>query len=148
MSTTLLRYFIVSTTIFLAGWFVNGWRLNGEIKEIKAEHAQAALEFQMRARVQEQLWNKKVEAATHEAAKREKALQLDAANARRTTERVRSELADLRGRLPELTEQAVRQYADAASIVFSECTEEYRALAEVADRIDSDRQKLEDAWPE
>ena len=148
MSATLLRYLIVSTALFLAGWFVNGWRLNGEIAELNARHTQAALEFQMRARVQEHTWNRKVEEATHEAAQREQALRADADRARRAADGLRDQLADIRGRLPELTEQAVRQYASAASVVFGECVEEYRALAETADRLDSDRRTLMEAWPE
>jgi hypothetical protein len=34
------RWIILAAGIFLAGWSVNGWRLNGKIEGLKADHAE------------------------------------------------------------------------------------------------------------
>lgn len=78
---------------------------------------------------------------------REKKLQADATAASNAAGKLRDEIAGLRSRIPYLTEQALRAYSDAASVIFAECDAEYTALAKRADEIDSDRQRLEDAWP-
>lgn len=92
-------------------------------------------------------WQAALDAANKRGDERASKLETDAAIARIAADRLRGDLAGLRSRIPQLTEQAVRSYADSASIVLSECISEYRALAEYAGKIDSDRQKLEDAWP-
>lgn len=91
--------------------------------------------------------NDLVAAAEKKGKEREDKLLADATSARSAADRLRDEITGLRARIPYLTEQAVRKYADAASVVFAECNAEYTALAKRADQIDSDRQKLEDAWP-
>lgn len=103
--------------------------------------------FLQSARTKEQGWQNQLSEANDAANKRETKIRADATAARTAAGRLHNDLADLRRKLPQLTEQAVRQYADTASIVFGECTAKYVELAETADRIDSDRQKLEEAWP-
>nr|WP_041296544.1 DUF2514 family protein [Janthinobacterium sp. Marseille] len=106
-----------------------------------------ALVAEKAAREKEASWQSTLKEANDAANKREETIRADATAARAAAGRLHNDLADLRRKLPQLTEQAVRQYADAASVVFGECTAKYVELAETADRIDSDRQKLEDAWP-
>lgn len=132
---------------FCAGWAVNGWRYGEKIATIRQEQAQAQADFTAQARAKEQSLTKQLNKARNEATKRETILRADAGRARTQSDGLRDELAAIRRKLPSLAEQAVRQYADAASVVFGECTAEYTALAEVAGRIDSDRQTLMDAWP-
>lgn len=144
ISRTNIIILVLGITI---GATVNGWRLNGEIKEIKAEHAQAELEFQARARVQEHTWNTKIQEAANAANKREEILRADADRARSAAIGLRGQLADINRRLPELAEQAVRQYAAALGDVFGECTERYTALAEKAGGHASDVQTLMGSWP-
>jgi hypothetical protein len=139
---------LICTVIGIAiGWQVNGWRKDGEISKIQAAHLKAYTEsLQAAADKTYQLQQQKDE-AEHAFQVRQNGLLADAAAARAESVRLRGSLADIRKRLPSLTEQAVRQYADAASVVFGECQERYTELAEQADRIDNDRQKLADAWP-
>lgn len=122
-----------------------------------ADHAtQAALVRQQaqdlrnfnQARSIEQGHQARVQAALTEATTREKQLRTDALLARAAADKLRGTLAQIQRDIPGLTDAAVRRYADAASVVFRECTEEYRALGAVADAIDSDRQTLEQAWPQ
>lgn len=85
--------------------------------------------------------------AQRKANERAKTLETNAANSRLAADRLRNENASIRNSLPSLTEQAVRKYADTASIVLDSCTAEYQSMAEIADRIDNDRRQLEEAWP-
>jgi chromosome segregation ATPase len=99
------------------------------------------------ARAKENALQEQKDEAQRKADEREKKLTADAIAARAAAGRLSGDLAALRRDLPKLTEQAVRQYADTASVVFGECAARYTELAEQADRIDSDRQTLEQAWP-
>lgn len=92
-------------------------------------------------------WQAALDAANKRGDERAKKLETDATAARIAADGLRNDLAGLRSRIPQLTEQAIRSYADSASIVLSECINEYRTLAEQAGRIDNDRSKLEEAWP-
>lgn len=86
--------------------------------------------------------------AQRKANERAKTLETNAANSRLAADRLRNENASIRNSLPRLTEQAVRHYADTASIVLDSCTAEYQSMAAIADRIDNDRRQLEEAWPQ
>jgi hypothetical protein len=41
MNLPLIKYAVLCSGIFIAGWTVNGWRLNSKIDALKAEHATA-----------------------------------------------------------------------------------------------------------
>ena len=49
----LVALFVVG---FVAGWMVNGWRLNAQIEATEAEHAQAIQKAEQEARAKEQAW--------------------------------------------------------------------------------------------
>lgn len=85
--------------------------------------------------------------AKEQANERAKILETNAANSRLAADRLRNENASIRSSLPSLTEQAVRSYSVAASIVLDSCTAEYQSMAGIADKIDNDRRQLEEAWP-
>lgn len=106
-----------------------------------------ALAAEAAARKKEFAWQTTLKEANDAATKREEKIRADATAARAAAGRLYNDLADLRRKLPQLTEQAIRQYADVASDVFGECTARYTELAEAADQLNNDRQKLEDAWP-
>jgi hypothetical protein len=109
-----------------------------QVAAMKAEQANRAKELKLQQTVIE---------AQNAAKKRETKLAADAVAARAESGRLRDTIAGIRAELPSLTADAVRRYADTASVVLSECTERYSGLAAAADRIDSDRKTLEDAWP-
>jgi hypothetical protein len=129
------------------GWTVNGWRKDREISQIEIDRLKAYTENLQKAADKTYQLQLQKDEAERDFQLRHKNLLADAAAARAESGSLRDSLSDLRKRLPSLTEQAVRQYADTASVVFGECQERYTALAEQADRIDNDRQKLTDAWP-
>lgn len=132
---------------FCAGWLANGWRYGEQIATIRQEQAQAQADFTAQARAKEQSHAKQLNEARNEAIKRETLLRADADRARTQSERLRSDIAAIRSSLPSLTREAINAYADAASVVFDDCQRNYQSMAEQADRIDSDRQTLSDAWP-
>lgn len=132
---------------FAAGWSWNGSRHDAEIAEMRAENARRNADAQAQARTKEQALTKQLNEARNEATKRETILRADADRAHKSAGGLRDELAELRSRLPELSADACRERADTIAELFGQCSEHYRSLAEAADRIESERQELIDAWP-
>lgn len=99
------------------------------------------------ARAKEQQQQAQLALALKEANERETKLRVDAAATRVSVDRLRVTIGDIRRSIPGLTAEAVRRYADTASVVLKECADRYTDLAEQADRLDSDRRTLEQAWP-
>jgi hypothetical protein len=60
---------------------------------------------------------------------------------------LRNTVADLRQRVSTASVEAARVAANAALAVFDECTDQYRELAENADRCAADVNTLIEAWP-
>jgi hypothetical protein len=114
---------------------------------LRGEYIAAALVASESARQKEIALNLSVESAKNAAAIREKTLLADAGRSRAAADRLRDDLATARVILPGLTRAAVERYADAASIVFNQCVDEYRDMAAQADQLASDRKTLIDAWP-
>jgi hypothetical protein len=79
---------------------------------------------------------------------RQSVLLADGVRLRADASRLRDELSAIQRSLPSLTEQAVRQYAATAGDVFGACVQEYRDLAEVADRLSNEKQLILEAWPQ
>ena len=114
---------------------------------LRGEYIAAALVASESARQKEIALNLSVESAKNAAAIREKTLLADAGRSRLAADRLRDDLATARVILPGLTRAAVDRYADAASVVFNQCVNEYRDMAAQADQLANDRQTLIDAWP-
>lgn len=132
---------------FFAGVFAMWLWHNASISRIEKNQAESEKIAIEKARDIEKDWQGKVDAAIEEGENRAKKLYSDAVASRNASNKLRVQLSELQQKLPNLTEEAVRKYANAASIVFGECQSEYQSLAEQADKIDSDRKTLEDAWP-
>lgn len=114
---------------------------------VRAEYTAAALTATQAARTREQDLQTKVKEAIHAAKTRETKLAADAGRARSESERLRGDLASIRRDLPSLADDAVRRYADSASVVFDQCVREYQSVAADADRLASERQTMMAAWP-
>lgn len=119
-----------------------------ELQAYQAQVARANAQSAADARAKEQSFQQQLNEARNAAVERETKLRADADRARAESGRLRDTIAAIRRDLPSLTREAVERYANAASVVFTECTDAYQRLAEQADRIDSDRQTLEQAWPQ
>jgi uncharacterized protein YgfB (UPF0149 family) len=147
MTARILALLAGVAVAFSAGWLVNGWRLGEQIAHIETEQAQAELSAALAAGIKEAEWTKNLEDARNAATKREQTLRRAAAGARDVSDGLRADLAELRRQLPDLAAEAVRQRADTLAELFNQCQEDYRSVAEKADRHASDVQTLEQGWP-
>lgn len=128
-------------------WQVQAWRYDTQIAGIKTQHATQSAKAQADTRSAELAFNQKLQDAQNEATKRETKLRADAAAARRTADGLRGTLYEFRASLPNAAPATVIARADTAAELLGACADEYRSVAEAADRIASDRQTLIDAWP-
>lgn len=85
--------------------------------------------------------------ADHEAEERYRKIAADYAAVRRANLGLRNSVADLRGKLPAASADAVRATAAAALVVFGECADEVERLAQAADGHAADARALSEAWP-
>ena len=131
----------------LLSWHVQAWRYDAQISSIQAQHARESAEAEAATRAAEQSFALQLQKAQDESAKRETKLRADADAARRTVDGLRGALYDFRASLPNAAHAAVIARADTAAELLGSCADEYRSVAEAADRIASDRQTLIDAWP-
>lgn len=131
----------------ITAWQVQAWRYDGQIASIHAQHAEAAAKAQSDARATEKALSDKLQEAQNNATKRENKLRNDAAAARRTADGLRDTIYSIRADLPSYSQSAAAKAADTAAELLGVCADEYRSVAEAADRIASDRQTLIEAWP-
>ena len=126
---------------------VQDWRYTGQINQIKAAQAEAVNTATREARAQESARFKGVQDAQAAAQTRAQVARRDADRARSELDRMRDTLSATRGGVPGESTAACTQRADAAADVLAQCGAAYQSLAEVADRLDSDRRTLIEAWP-
>jgi hypothetical protein len=133
--------------VFIAGWMVNGWRLGNQIDAMKLAASEAKVDAQASARSKEQEFQTRLQEAQNAAKKREDAMRRDANNSRASAGRLRDDLQAIQRNLPVLAADACRRQANALTELFGSCVEQYRGVAEEADRDASDKQTLIEAWP-
>ena len=131
----------------LLSWNVQAWRYDAQISSIQAKHASESARAEAATRAQEASFNQRLQDAQNAATKRETKLRADADAARRTVDGLRGTLYNFRASLPNAAHATVIARADTAAELLGTCADEYRSVAEAADRIASDRQTLIDAWP-
>jgi prophage DNA circulation protein len=128
-------------------WNVQGWRLGNELNGLKAKHAAESAQSQADTRAKELAFNQKLQDAQNEATKRETKLRADADTARRTADGLRGTLYEFRASLPNASTSALIARADTAAELLGTCVNEYRSVAEAADRHAGDALMLQEAWP-
>ena len=142
-----VTYGLLLVLAFAAGWLVNGWRSDAVISGINAEHsAQAAINSSNALERYETMQRTKDE-AIKAAQERETQFKADAGRASATADGLRGTLYEFRASLPNAAPATVIARADSVAELLGACADEYRSVAEAADRIASDRQTLIDAWP-
>ena len=139
---------IAAALAFGAGWQVQAWRYDAQIEGIKAHHAAESAKAQADVRAQELAFNQKLQDAQNAATKRETKLRADAAAARRTADGLRGTLYEFRASLPNAAPATVIARADTAAELLGTCADEYRSVAESADRHAADAVMLFEAWPQ
>ncbi len=131
----------------LLSWHVQAWRYDAQISSIQAQHARESAEAEAATRAAEQSFALQLQKAQDESAKRETKLRADAAAARRTADGLRGTLYEFRASLPNAAPATVIERADTAADILGTCADEYRSVAEAADRHAADAVMLLDAWP-
>ena len=132
---------------FAGGWKVQGWRLGEQINQIKAAQLEAVNAATREARATESRRFTHVQEAQNAATKRAQIARADADRARSELDRLRNDISATRGGVPGESPGACTVRADAAGELLAQCAGAYQGLAEVADRLDSDRRTLIEAWP-
>ncbi|MBO0943544.1 hypothetical protein J1N44_17965 [Acidovorax temperans] len=139
---------LVAAALAGAGaWRVQEWRCDAQIEGVKAHHAAESAKAQADVRAQELAFNQRLQDAQNAATKRETKLRADAAAARRTADGLRGTLYEFRASLPNAAPATVIARADSVADILGTCADEYRSVAEAADRHAADAVMLLDAWP-
>ena len=131
----------------LAAWFFQDNRYTAELAELRLEHANAVIKATSTLRAEQHAITTKYQGALNAATERETKLRADADTARRTVDGLRGTLYEFRASLPGASTAALIARADTAAELFGACVEEYRSVAESADRHAADAVMLIEAWP-
>lgn len=146
----LAAFFIAVSIGFGIAWNIQGMRLDSldiTFKRYQVEVEQNAIAAKRAALDKERFWIGEIENARINAQSREARLKRDVANAQSAVVGLRNDLGALRARLATSTEASCLATADSLGVLLGQCAENYRAMAEVADRHASDVQTLIEAWP-
>ena len=130
----------------VTGWTMNGWRLNGKIDSMVAEHSQALAEAGKNAMLESARLQKLKDDALDEANKIAQKNAADATRARTELERLRRELAN-RATVANATCASTRDYAATLAVIFGECATAIGEMAEAADGHALDSRTLQQSWP-
>ena len=138
---------VAGALAFGAGWQTQEWRYGKQIADISQKHAIALASANQKALddtiKMQRTKDEAIKAAEQRAAKNAAA----ADSARRAADGLRDTLYSFRASLPSLSAAAVIERADTAAELLGACASAYQDVAAAADRINSDRQTLMDAWP-
>ena len=132
----------------LLSWNVQAWRYDAQISSIQAQQASESAKAEAAIRAQEAAFNQRLQDAHNAATKRETKLRADAADARRSADGLRGTLYEFRASLPNASAASVIARADSVADLLGTCADEYRSVAEAADRHAGDAVMLREAWPE
>lgn len=140
-------HLIAAAVAALAAWFFQDNRYTAELAELRLEASEDKRKAVTTARNDERAITKTYQEALNAATKRETKLRADADAARRTVDGLRGTLYDFRASLPGASTAALITRADTAAELFGACVNEYRSVAESADRHAADAVMLIEAWP-
>jgi len=138
---------VSAAAAFGGAWTVQGWRYGERIADMNT--AQALQLAQANADALERTKNMQgvKDEAIRQAEDRAKVQAVAAANARADAGRLRDQLTAADKRISTASRAAVDQYAATLGIVFGQCVEEYRGMAESAQGHSDDARLMLEAWP-
>lgn len=138
---------IAAVMSFGGAWYVQSSRYTAKIHAIEAAQSKALADAKQKAFDETIKLQRTKDAAIQSAEIRAQEQAALAATARTDADRMRSQLAGVPARIARATDSAVREYANAASVVFAECIGKYQELAEKADGHANDARLMREAWP-
>lgn len=130
-----------------AAWNVQDWRYDAQLSKIHAQHATALADAHQKALDDTIKLQRTKDDAIKQAEQRATQNAASAAAARRDADGLRAQLASVPARIASATDSAVREYANAASVVFDQCVRSYQELASAADGHANDARLMLEAWP-
>jgi polynucleotide 5'-kinase involved in rRNA processing len=130
----------------VAGWTINGWRLNAKIDRMVADHSIAVQRATEKAMQDSQRMQEVKDEIVAKAQEQAQANAAAADSARRERDRLRNDLAASRVALSNATPASLVEYTGTLSNVFEQCTREYTEMAATADKHATDAKLLFDTW--
>jgi hypothetical protein len=131
----------------VAGWMMNGWRLNAQIDRLVSDHATQLAKANADALARYVAMETKKQEALDEANRIAKRNASAAVVARADADRLRDQISASSYNLSAATLPSIRNYSAALSFVLGECVEEIERLAKAADGHALDAGTLMRAWP-
>ena len=129
----------------LGAWQAQAWRYDAQIADMQASHAQASADAAQKAMDDTIKMQRTKDAAIQQAEQRAAQNAAAAAAARRTADGLRDTIYAFRAKLPNATAATVAVAADTAAELLGACVNEYRSVAESADRHADDARTLVEA---
>ena len=128
---------------------------SNQIDKLKAEHNAYVQQYELviakakaDAAIKEKQWADKLTKAEQDYNVKIQQVRHDADVARTVADSLSKQLATAKQRLPTATRETIIEYSNTGADILESCIEEYRAVAEAADRHAASQKKLEDAWPD
>jgi hypothetical protein len=115
--------------------------------EVRAEYAKQLADAKEAARVRELQLQSQVNEANQHAQERDHTIQALAARAGVSTNGLRDTIAAIGNSMSGATADALRNTTRAYGEILTECAARRRELAEQAERINSEKRTLIEAWP-
>jgi hypothetical protein len=137
----------VAVAAFVSGFTTNGWRLNGKIDNMVAEHSMAVMVATEKAAQETTRLQKEKDDAIAKAQLQIQANAAAAAAARRERDGLRDDLAASRVAIANASIGSLRDHASALTTVFEQCAGQLEEMARIADGHATDTVMLLDAWP-
>ncbi len=130
-----------------SAWKVQGWRYEGEISSMVAEHATDVALQTKAVRAIEQAHFKQVQDAEKESKEREKNHRIIMQLANDESDGLRLDLTALEDRMPKDTGPAERERTATFSRLLGDCTASYTEMADKAQKHSNDLRLILGAWP-
>ena len=149
IATKIRLSLIVAATVVagVAGWTMNGWRLNAQIDRMVTEQSQALAKANADALLKYTAMERQKQEALNEANRISQRNAAAAATARADADRLRNDLTATTSRVSTATVASLRNYTTTINSVFAECVREIEYLAKTADGHALDSRTLMGAWP-
>lgn len=142
----LIAALVIAALVILALWRFAAHFDNAGYQRAAQEYEARIAKGKEESLLKERGFQAKVDEAEKKGYEREKQHKVIVAVLNSRVSGLRNDIANFRSRLPEASGDACIKAADTAAELFGACVEEYRAVADEADRIQSDKQTLIDAW--
>lgn len=137
-----------ATALLGFGWVKGAEHGEAKLDAYKVSQDAATAAAEQKNRQKELDLQRNVIEAQNAAQARTKVLQVAIASARSESDGLRNDLATTRAKLSSASADAVREYANAASVILDQCQREYQDVAAKADGHASDTLMLQQAWPQ